>query len=70
MSDPYWSDYPQDWIDKTSPRNLVHCYATQQDDSATKTGQSRARGRREALPPTRNVSNGLVNEEVFIACSG
>ncbi len=25
MSDPYWFDYPQDWIDKTGPRNLVHC---------------------------------------------
>src|SRR5260370_14384484 len=33
MSDPYWSDYPQDWIDKTGPRNLVHCFATNQDDS-------------------------------------
>ena len=20
MSDPYWFDYPQDWIDKTGPR--------------------------------------------------
>ena len=25
MSDPYWSRYPQDWIDKYGPRNLVHC---------------------------------------------
>ena len=32
MSDPYWFDYPQDWIDKTGPRNLVHCYATDVDD--------------------------------------
>src|ERR1700720_4911868 len=24
MSDPYWYDYPQDWLDKTGPRNLVH----------------------------------------------
>ena len=32
MSDPYWFDYPQDWIDKTGPRNLVHCYATDTDD--------------------------------------
>jgi arylsulfatase A-like enzyme len=32
MSDPYWFDYPQDWIDKTGPRNLVHCYATDADD--------------------------------------
>jgi arylsulfatase A-like enzyme len=28
MSDPYWFDYPQDWIDKTGPRNLTHCWAT------------------------------------------
>jgi arylsulfatase A-like enzyme len=34
MSDPYWFDYPQDWIDKTGPRNLVHCWATGVDDPA------------------------------------
>jgi arylsulfatase A-like enzyme len=33
MSDPYWFDYPQDWIDKTGPRDLVHCWATETDDS-------------------------------------
>lgn len=33
MSDPYWFDYPQDWIDKTGPRNLTHCWATDADDS-------------------------------------
>src|SRR5215813_3453730 len=33
MSDPYWFDYPQDWIDKTGPRNLVHCWATDTDDA-------------------------------------
>jgi arylsulfatase A-like enzyme len=33
MSDPYWFDYPQDWIDKTGPRNLVHTYATDVDDA-------------------------------------
>jgi arylsulfatase A-like enzyme len=32
MSDPYWFDYPQDWIDKYGPRNLVHAYATDVDD--------------------------------------
>ncbi len=32
MSDPYWFDYPQDWIDKTGPRNLVHSYASNTDD--------------------------------------
>jgi arylsulfatase A-like enzyme len=33
MSDPYWFDYPQDWIDKYGPRNLVHCFATDTDDA-------------------------------------
>jgi arylsulfatase A-like enzyme len=33
MSDPYWFDYPQDWIDKTGPRNLTHCWAMDADDS-------------------------------------
>lgn len=32
MSDPYWFDYPQDWIDTTGPRNLVHSWATDVDD--------------------------------------
>ena len=34
MSDPYWYDYPQDWLDKTGPRNLVHSFATETDDPA------------------------------------
>jgi arylsulfatase len=38
MSDPYWFDYPQDWIDKTGPRNLCHCVAT---DVADPTSQPR-----------------------------
>ncbi len=32
MSDPYWFDYPQDWLDKTGPRNITHCWATDVDD--------------------------------------
>src|SRR5207302_2068503 len=32
MSDPYWFDYPQDWIDKYGPRSLVHSFATDNDD--------------------------------------
>ena len=32
MSDPYWHDYPQDWIDKTGPRNIVHSWATDVED--------------------------------------
>jgi arylsulfatase A-like enzyme len=33
MSDPYWYDYPQDKIDQFGPRNLVHSWATDVDDS-------------------------------------
>jgi arylsulfatase len=33
MSDPYWFDYPQEWIDTTGPRNLIHSWATNVDDS-------------------------------------
>jgi arylsulfatase len=33
MSDPYWADYPQADLDKTGPRNLVHCWATDTDDT-------------------------------------
>ena len=32
MSDPYWFDYPQDWIEKYGPRDLVHSWATDVDD--------------------------------------
>jgi arylsulfatase A-like enzyme len=32
MSDPYWFDYPQDWIDKYGPRDLVHSWAMDKDD--------------------------------------
>lgn len=32
MSDPYWYDYPQSWIDKYGPRDLVHSWATDVDD--------------------------------------
>jgi arylsulfatase len=35
MSDPYWFDYPQDWIDKTGPRDLTHCWATNTDDTTS-----------------------------------
>jgi arylsulfatase len=33
MSDPYWFDYPQSWVDKTGPRTITHCWATDTDDS-------------------------------------
>ena len=35
MSDPYWYSYPTDPAirNKVGPRNLVHCYASDTDDS-------------------------------------
>jgi arylsulfatase A-like enzyme len=35
MSDPYWHSYPQSWIAKYGPRNLVHSWATDTDDPTT-----------------------------------
>jgi arylsulfatase len=32
MSDPYWYSFPQDWLDKYGPRNLIHSWATDTDD--------------------------------------
>ena len=32
LSDPYRFDDPQDWIVKTGPRNLTHCWATETDE--------------------------------------
>ena len=43
MSDPYWFDYPQDWIDKTGPRNLTHCWATDTDDPTVAAALGRGR---------------------------
>ena len=33
MSDPFWPGYPKDQIDKIGPRNLVHSWATDKDDT-------------------------------------
>ena len=32
MSDPYWYSYPRDWVNKYGPRDLVHSYASNEDD--------------------------------------
>lgn len=42
MSDPYWFDYPQDWVDKFGPRNLIHCWATDVDDPTDTISRSQA----------------------------
>ena len=33
MSDPYWHSFPQDWWDKSGPRDLIHSWATDKDDA-------------------------------------
>lgn len=32
MSDPYWYSFPQDWLAKYGPRDLIHSWATDTDD--------------------------------------
>ena len=32
MEDPFWHSYPPELKDRVGPRNLVHCYATANDD--------------------------------------
>jgi len=61
MSDPYWFDYPQDWIDKTGPRNLTHCWATDTDDATVqprwgKVGKQRIEDE-GPLPPFPNMKD-------------
>jgi arylsulfatase A-like enzyme len=64
MSDPYWFDYPQDWIDKTGPRNLVHSWATDVDDPTVmprwgKVGKQRIvdEGPLAPFPDMKNMQN-------------
>src|SRR5215510_4891956 len=33
MEDPYWHSYPQDLKDKVGPRNMIHSWATANDDA-------------------------------------
>ncbi|MGB5522933.1 MAG: sulfatase-like hydrolase/transferase, partial [Polyangiales bacterium] len=33
MSDPYWPGYPKELIDEIGPRNMVHSWATEKDNS-------------------------------------
>src|ERR1700759_5834943 len=61
MSDPYWFDYPQDWIDKYGPRSLVHCYATEADDPTVHPRWGKVGKQRIVddgpLPPFPDMSN-------------
>ena len=62
MSDPYWFDYPQDWIDKYGPRNLVHSYATDTDDAdrdaALGQGRQAAHRRRRSAQAVQGYDRG------------
>jgi arylsulfatase len=59
MSDPYWFDYPQDWIDKYGPRNLVHAYATDTEDETVQPRWGKVGKQRIVdegpLPPFHNM---------------
>jgi arylsulfatase len=60
MSDPYWFSYPQDWIDKYGPRNLVHSFATETDDPTVMPRWGRVGKQRVVdegpLPPFHDMS--------------
>ena len=63
MSDPYWYSFPNDqaYRDKYGPRNLVHCYATDTDDSTEeprwgKVGKQKMTDE-GPLPPFPDMSN-------------
>ncbi|MFO1092191.1 MAG: hypothetical protein U0992_02615 [Planctomycetaceae bacterium] len=52
MEDPAHRNYPQQLLEQVGPRNMVHSWATDKDDSDATLGQSRQaedRGRRHAL---------------------
>ncbi len=63
MSDPYWYSFPNDqaYRDKYGPRNLVHCYATNEDDSTEQPRWGRIGKQRiedeGPLPPFPDMSN-------------
>jgi arylsulfatase A-like enzyme len=60
MSDPYWFDYPQDWIDKYGPRDLIHSWATDTDDPTVQPRWGRVGKQRIVdegpLPPFPNMA--------------
>ncbi len=63
MSDPYWYSFPNDqaFRDKYGPRNLVHCWATDKDDTTEmprwgKIGKQRIVDE-GPLPPFADMSN-------------
>ena len=68
MSDPYWFDYPQDWITKYGPRNLVHCYASNVDDPTEmprwgRVGKQRGHAARAAGDPDQFRADPLLGKE-------
>lgn len=64
MSDPYWYSYPQDWIDKYGPRDVLHTWATDVDDPTEqprwgKIGKQRIvdEGPLPPFPDMKNIQN-------------
>jgi arylsulfatase A-like enzyme len=63
MSDPYWYSFPvdEDYYNKYGPRSLVHCWATDTDDSTVmprwgKVGKQKVQDE-GPLPPFPDMSN-------------
>jgi arylsulfatase A-like enzyme len=70
MSDPYWFDYPPGWFDKYGPRDLVHCWATNTDDSTVqprwgKVGKQKIEdeGPLPPFPEMKNMQNWQVGRK-------
>ena len=61
MSDPYWHSFPQGWLDKYGPRNLVHSWATDVDDQTVQPRWGKIGKQRIVdegpLAPFRNMSD-------------
>lgn len=61
MSDPYWYSYPQDWINKYGPRNVIHSWAIDTDDSTEQPRWGRVGKQRiedeGPLPPFPDMKN-------------
>jgi arylsulfatase A-like enzyme len=66
MSDPFWPGYPKDMLGEIGPRNMVHSWATDVDDSTVQPRWGRIGKQRiedaGALPPARMET---VDDEIL-----
>jgi len=67
MEDPFWHSYPQDMKDRVGPRNMIHCWANNADNSTVeprwgKIGKQTLKDE-GALPPDRmeTVDNEILD---------